>query len=51
MTGTAQLHVSAATARKLQLGRRTVASRSVRCYGEHTATVTLKPAKALRGSS
>ena len=48
MTGTAQLRVSAATARKLKLGRRTVASRGVRCYGAHTATVTLKPAKALR---
>ena len=45
---TATLRVSAATARKLKLGRRTVASRGVRCYGAHTATVTLKPSKSLR---
>ena len=46
MSGTATLRVSKATARKLKLGSRTLAERDVRCYGEHTATVRLKPAKA-----
>ena len=47
MSGTATLRVSAATARSLQLGRRTLAEPDVRCYGEHTATVMLKPSKPL----
>ena len=47
MTGSARLTVSRATARRLGLGKRTLARRSVRCWGAHTATVRLKPSKAL----
>jgi hypothetical protein len=47
MSGSAKLTVSRATARKLKLGRRTLDTSSVRCWGEHTAKVTLKPSKAL----
>jgi hypothetical protein len=47
MSGTAKLTVSRATARKLDLGSRTIRSREVRCWGAHTATVTLKPSKSV----
>ena len=47
MSGTARLTVSKATARKLKLGKRTLASKTVRCFGAHTATVKLKPSKSL----
>jgi glucose/arabinose dehydrogenase/type 1 glutamine amidotransferase len=47
MSGTAKLTVSRATARKLDLGSRTIGSREVRCWGAHTATVTLKPSKSV----
>ena len=43
MSGEVTLRVSKATARKLKLGSRTLAERDVRCYGEHTVTVRLKP--------
>jgi len=46
MSGTAKLTVSGAVARKLGLTSRTLKSRSVRCYGAHTAMVTLKPSRA-----
>lgn len=48
MSGSAALTVSRKTARRLKLGRRTIDSTAVRCYGEHTARVTLKPARSLR---
>jgi hypothetical protein len=47
MTGQASLVVSSAVARRLALGRRMLASRSVRCFGAETRTVTLKPSTAL----
>jgi hypothetical protein len=33
--------------RRLKLGTRTLAGRTVRCFGAHTATVKLKPSKTL----
>ena len=47
MSGRVKLGVSAVTARRLGLGRRTLAQRDVRCYGRHTATVRLKPARSI----
>ena len=47
MSGRVTLRVSPATARSLELGRRTLAQRDVRCYGEHTATVRLKPSRSI----
>ena len=47
MSGRVTLRVSPATARSLGLGRRTIAQRDVRCYGEHTATVRLKPTRSI----
>ena len=46
MSGEATLRVSKAKARRLGLRSRKLAERDVRCYGEHTATVRLKPGKA-----
>jgi PKD repeat protein/glucose/arabinose dehydrogenase/type 1 glutamine amidotransferase len=48
MRGTAKLTVTRSQARKLRLGsRRTLASRSVRCWGNQTRTVTLKPSRSV----
>jgi hypothetical protein len=47
MRGSASLTVSGSTRRKLRLSTRTLAGRTVRCFGAHTATVVLKPSKAL----
>jgi hypothetical protein len=47
MTGSAKLTVSSRDARRLKLGRRTLDAGDVRCWGPHTARVTLKPSKAL----
>jgi hypothetical protein len=47
MTGSAKLTVTSSTARKLRLARTTLDSSDVRCYGPHTAKVTLKPSAAL----
>ena len=48
MRGTAKLTVTRSQARKLRLGsRRTLASRSVRCWGKETRTVTLKPSRSV----
>ena len=47
MRGTATLTVAGSVQRKLKLGKRTLAGRSVRCFGAHTATVKLKPSKSL----
>ena len=47
MTGSATLTLSASDARKLKLSRRTIDAGDVRCWGPHTARITLKPSKAL----
>jgi hypothetical protein len=47
MAGTAKLSVSRKVARQLKLGRTTLQSVAVRCFGQHSAGVRLKPSKAL----
>ena len=46
MSGSVVVRVSQATARRAGLSTRTLIDRDVRCYGEHTATVRLKPSRA-----
>ena len=48
MEGTATLKLTKRAARTVKVGKRTVKSASVRCYGAHTATVKLKPSKSLK---
>jgi hypothetical protein len=47
MTGTAKVTVSRKNARRLHLGRRTLDSDDVRCWGPHNVRVSLKPSKSL----
>ncbi|MET0817102.1 MAG: ThuA domain-containing protein [Solirubrobacteraceae bacterium] len=48
MQGTAKLAVSKKAARKLKLGKRTLDTARVRCFGAERKTVTLKPGKGVR---
>jgi hypothetical protein len=48
MEGTATLKLNKRSARALEVGKRTVKTKAVKCYGAHTAKVKLKPSKSLR---
>jgi glucose/arabinose dehydrogenase/PKD repeat protein len=47
MDGSAKLTVSNATRKRLKLRRRTLDSTDVRCWGPHTARVSLKPSSSI----
>ncbi|HWK29671.1 MAG TPA: ThuA domain-containing protein [Solirubrobacter sp.] len=47
MDGTAKVTVAASVAKKLKLGRRTLAATDVTCWGPHSVQVRLKPSSAL----
>ena len=47
MTGSAKLTVSSRDARRLKLGRRTLDTSDVQCWGPHSVRVTLKPSSSL----
>ncbi|HYI18475.1 MAG TPA: ThuA domain-containing protein [Solirubrobacteraceae bacterium] len=48
MEGTATLKLNKRSARALKVGKRTVKTKAVKCYGAHTAKVKLKPSKSLK---
>ena len=47
MDGSAKLTVSSATRKRLKLKSATLDSEAVKCWGPHTARVSLKPSSAI----
>ena len=47
MDGSAKLTVASSVAKRLKLGKTTLASQSAKCYGPHSIKVSLKPSSSL----